>query len=321
MLSKISLLFLVLVHFANANDILTEYRNHGIENIQIKLDEKLAQKEYWNNYLSDKNTQFGYIEKYTNILVCNKEKSILALYTKNDNGKFKLQKEYNAYTGKLKGDKYHEGDLRTPIGIYNLVKKISKVDSFYGPMAFVTSYPNLYDKYRHKNGSGIWIHGLPTEQERDEFTKGCIAIKNNSIKCLDRHIDIDKTVLIINKDEVGKDVSKQELASLLSALYQWRYDWTYNNLKGYLSFYDKEFLRFDGMNLEKFTKYKKRIFNKKEQKEIIFTNINVIPYPSTENLYKITFNEQYKSNSFSFSGDKVLIVRVVDDSMKIITEK
>ncbi|CAI6147276.1 MAG: hypothetical protein SPLUMA1_SPLUMAMAG1_01934 [uncultured Sulfurimonas sp.] len=58
-------------------------------------------------------------------------------------------------------DKIREGDLRTPIGVYKLVKKLSKVDSFYGPLAFATSYPNSYDKYLGKNGSGIWIHGLP----------------------------------------------------------------------------------------------------------------------------------------------------------------
>ena len=65
-------------------------------------------------------------------------------------------------------------------------------------MAFVTSYPNSYDKYRGKNGYGIWIHGLPTEQEREEFTTGCIAIKNSNIESLEENIDIDKTIYIIN---------------------------------------------------------------------------------------------------------------------------
>ncbi len=317
----VSFLFLSLCSFADTTGILTEYRNNGIVNVQKKMDNALASQKYWNQYLKDKNTEFGYIEKYKNVLVCNKEKSTLALYSKTEDGTYKLQKEYSAFTGKSKGDKVREGDLRTPIGIYNITKKISKVDSFYGPMAFVTSYPNTYDKYKGKNGSGIWIHGLPTEQERDEYTKGCIAINNQSIECLDRHIHIDETVLIINKDSVKTDISKEKLSKLLSLLYRWRYTWIYNDIENYLAFYDTKFVRFDGMHLERFKAYKTRIFNKNEEKEIIFNDLNVIPYPNNNNLFKISFNEKYKSNSFSFTGDKVLIVRLENNTMKIITEK
>jgi murein L,D-transpeptidase YafK len=80
-------------------------------------------------------------------------------------------------------------------------------------------------------------------------------------------------------------------------------------------------MRVDGMNFNRFKAYKTRIFNKKETKEIIFNEINVIPYPNGGNLYKISFKEQYKSNSFTFTGDKVLMVKIIDNSMKIITEK
>jgi murein L,D-transpeptidase YafK len=304
-----------------SNSILTDYRQNGIANIQKRLDKDLAQKAYWDEYLQTVDTRFGYIEKYKNVLTCNKSKSTLVLYSKDAKNNYKLQKEYSAYTGKMKGDKYKEGDLKTPIGVYNITKKISKLDSFYGPMAFVTSYPNIFDKYQGKNGSGIWIHGLPTQQERDEFTKGCIAINNQSIECLDRHINIEETILIINKEQVKENISKKTLANLLSNLYKWRFAWIYNDLETYLSYYNDDFIRFDGMNLERFIKYKTRIFNKKEKKDIIFTQINVIPYPNSDDLYKISFKEQYKSNSFSFTGDKVLIVKLKDKSFKILTEK
>ena len=304
-----------------ANDILTDYRINGVVNIQERMDKDLAKKAYWDKYLKSVDTRFGYIEKYKNVLTCNKSKSTLALYSKDSSNTYKLQKEYSAYTGKAKGDKLREGDLKTPIGVYNITKRISKLDSFYGPMAFVTSYPNTYDKYRGKDGSGIWIHGLPTEQERDEFTKGCIAINNQNIKCLDKHIDIEKTILIINKTEVEENISKETLADILTQLYTWRYAWIYNDLNSYLNFYAEDFVRFDGMTLDRFKNYKTRIFKKIEQKEIIFTEINIIPYPNSPKMYKISFKEQYKSNSFSFTGDKVLIVKFKDHSLKIITEK
>ncbi|WP_434579989.1 L,D-transpeptidase family protein [Sulfurimonas sp. NW15] len=308
--------------FASNNDILTNYRLHGIKNIQKELDKSLSDKNYWQEFLKNKDTQFGYIESYTNILLCNKSKSELLIYSRDSNNTYRLRKEYSAFTGKFKGDKTREGDLKTPVGVYDIVKKLSKVDSFYGPMAFVTSYPNLYDRYKGKTGQGIWIHGLPSNQERDEFTKGCIAINNKSIECLNKNIDIKKTVLIIKEDTGSNNtVSKETLALLLSNLYAWRYSWLYNNLEDYLHFYAQEFKRFDGMNLEKFKQYKQRVFSKNENKIILFRNINIIAYPNIENLYKITFNEEYKSDSFSFHGKKILIVRLQNNQFSIITEK
>jgi len=273
-------------------------------------------------YLKNKDTKFGYIESYTNILLCDKSKSELLIYSKDANNTYQLRKEYSAFTGKLKGDKKREGDLKTPIGVYDIVKKISKVDSFYGPMAFVTSYPNLYDKYEGKTGQGIWIHGLPTNQERDAFTKGCIAIKNKSIECMNRNIDIKKTVLIIRENSNDDtNPSKETLAKLLSELYAWRYAWLYNETDKYLNFYAPKFKRYDGMNLRRFKKYKTRVFNKHETKSIIFRNINIVSYPNIKNVYRVTFNEDYKSKSFSFKGRKILIVKLQDNELNIITEK
>ncbi|WP_295003287.1 L,D-transpeptidase family protein [Sulfurimonas sp.] len=320
LLIKIITVFL-LVNSTLSGDILSNYRLNGIENIEKQMDANLMKKDYWDKYLNNVNTTFGYIESYSNILVCDKSLATLTLYIKDVNGSYNLKRKYSAFTGEIKGDKVKEGDLKTPIGIYDITKKISKVDSFYGPMAFVTSYPNIYDKYRGKNGSGIWIHGLPTKQVRDEYTKGCIAINNQNIECLDRNIDIKQTLLLINEKEISQNVSKNTLANILAQLYEWRYAWLYNDIKSYLHFYDESFIRYDGMNSQKFKTYKTRIFNKKESKKIIFYKINIIPYPNTDNMYKITFLEKYQSDSFTFTGNKVLIVKLTDSQIKIITEK
>jgi len=321
MQNKFYILLFLFLSSLNANNTLTDYRINGIYNVQKHMDNELTKKEYWNVQLKDLDTRFGYIESYSNILTCDKSSSTLTLYIKDNNESYKLQKQYNAYTGKVDGDKVKEGDLKTPVGIYDITKKISKLDSFYGPLAFVTSYPNAYDKYRGKNGSGIWIHGLPTEQERDEYTRGCIAIDNPSIECLDKNIEIEKTLLIIKKEESEEAINKEVLSSILSELYSWRYSWIYNDIDNYLNYYSAEFVRFDGMNYERFLKYKERIFQKEEKKEIIFNNVNVLPYPNSSNIYKITFKEQYRSKSFEFIGDKVLIVKFDNDKIKIITER
>ncbi|MGE4396177.1 MAG: murein L,D-transpeptidase family protein [Sulfurimonas sp.] len=307
-----------------AGDILTSYRLNGIAQIEKEMDLELSKKEYWDKIVENKDTTFGYIESYNNILACDKSVSTLELYSLDENQSFNYRKTYNAFTGKLKGDKVREGDLKTPIGIYQITQKLSKdtkLDPFYGPLAFVTSYPNIYDSYRGKNGSGIWIHGLPSE-DRDEFTRGCIAIDNSSIECLDRNIDIDKTVLIIDDAKVKQNISKDTLSSILAQLYSWRYSWIYDDIEGYLSFYSPEFVRSDGMNIEEFRKYKTRVFKKVEKKTIIFNDINVLPYPNTSNIYQINFKEFYKSDTFKFTGDKTLVIELGEDNkIKILTEK
>ncbi|WP_345991909.1 L,D-transpeptidase family protein [Sulfurimonas sp. HSL-1716] len=316
------LLVLVFVNFAFAQDILTQYRLNGIDGIEQRLDQELSEKSYWDKVLSHADTKYGYFEADMDILTCNKKESSLELHVMDKNNTFHEINNYSAFTGKYSGDKMKEGDLRTPVGIYTIVKKIDKIDSFYGPLALVTSYPNLYDRYNNKDGHGIWIHGLPINKERDEFTKGCIAIGNDDIVCLDRKINYDKTLLIINDTNIKTYPSKDDLSVILANLYKWRYSWIYNDLKTYLSFYDESFKRFDGMQINDFKKYKTRIFNKNEKKSIVFTNISVIPYPNYEkNIYEISFNETYRSDSFSFSGNKKLIVQLSDTAFKILTER
>ncbi len=308
-----------------ANNILTEYREHGIESLERKMDIELTKETYWSEYLQKIDTTFGYIESNSKILTCNKESSTINLYVKDNNNTYNFKKTYTAFTGKNKGDKTKEGDRKTPIGIYQITKKLSKktkLDPFYGPVAFVTSYPNSYDKYRGKNGHGIWIHGLPILRERDEFTRGCIAIDNKNLESLDKNIDIQNTLLIINSQKVQQNISKDILTSILSQLYGWRYSWLYSDIDKYLNFYADEFVRADGVKIDMFKSYKTRIFKKQEKKKIIFTNINIIPYPNSDNIYQITFKEFYKSDTFKFNGDKILIIKIAkDNKIKIITEK
>jgi murein L,D-transpeptidase YafK len=296
-----------------------------MKNIEKKMDKALTSKYYWKSYLRNKDTTFGYLEKYSSVLTCNKSRSTLNLYTLNKKHQFKLKKKNDAYTGKNKGDKKREGDAVTPIGVYELVAKKSratKLDPFYGPYAFVTSYPNAYDKYEGKSGHGIWIHGLPELRKRDKFTKGCIAIQNINLKKLEKEINYKKTLLIIDDNWVKTDVSKEKLAAILSQLYKWRYAWKYSEIEKYLSFYSNDFIRFDGMKIDTFKRYKKRIFSKNEKKTILFHDLNIVPYPNTKNTYQITFSEYYKSGSFKFEGDKSLMVKLdKNNTMKIFTEQ
>lgn len=298
-------------------DVMIFYKSGGIKAYEKEMFNPL----YWSNSLINKDLRFGYFEKAVSLLACTKEKGSLELYVADKQKRFSLKKRYPALTGKNNGDKTSEGDLRTPIGIYTLTEKKKSVDPFYGPMAFVTSYPNLYDRIRGKNGSGIWIHGVPMNGTREAFTRGCIAINNSDLVHLDQSISPEKTLLIIDSKS-KKPADSSVYSTILAALYEWKYAWTYNDLESYLSFYDPSFKRFDGMNYEQFKSYKERIFAKNEIKTITFENLSIIPYPGEkQNLFMITFDEIYVSDNHTFEGSKSLLIALnTDKSISILTE-
>lgn len=305
-----------------SEELLHIYQKEGIQGIEKIFDEELASEKYWEKKLRDVDTRFGYLEGINYLLACDKNDTSLKLYTKDLNSSFKLNSGFSAFLGKRDGDKEHEGDMRTPVGVYKLVQKLDKVDQFYGPLAFVTSYPNVYDQVRGKNGSGIWVHGLPLNQKRDDFTRGCIAIDNANLKYIEKQINFKEAMVYIDKKSYP-EVQKSTLAILLSQLYTWRLAWKTSDATAYLNFYDEDFKHLDGLNKERFAHYKRRVFAKKENKQIFFSNINILPYPiqGKGNIYLVSFHEEYQSQSYYFSGDKELYVRLDDQRFTILAEK
>ena len=304
-----------------AIDYIDVYQTRGIKGVETVMDVSLATSEYWDEVLADKNVTFGLFSDFDNLLICNKKKGELQRFSKNGTHQFTKMDDLSTFTGKVKGDKQYEGDLKTPVGVYTFTKKLSYVDQFYGPLALVTNYPNAYDKAQSKTGSGIWVHGLPLKGDRDTFTKGCLAIDNDDLVKLDGNIDPKKTALIIAPDETRK-LDKSTVSQLLSSLFKWRNAWKYNKYEQYLSFYDQTFKRPNGTTLSQFKAQKKYVFEGSRKKRIDISQINVIPYPSVngEKLFFISFFEKYDSGSVHFRGFKKLYVKLIDNTFKILTE-
>jgi murein L,D-transpeptidase YafK len=296
------------------------YRKTTPSKIEKELNKTLSQKSYWDRYLKDKNVSNGYYESINYLLICDKDLKQISILKKDKNSYDEI---FNSkiIIGKEKGDKSKEGDLKTPVGVYNITKKISKIEPFYGPFALVTSYPNGYDKSLGKTGHGIWLHGVPQDKKRNPYSKGCIVLKNKPLEELANKIDLKKTILIIDENQ-NNIISKDTISTILSNLYIWKLSWIDNDLDKYLSFYNIDFKKSNGMNLEEFKKYKERIFNKKEKKSIIFTNINIIPYPNELNkqIFKILLYERYKTKNYYFNGKKALYIEFKNNTFTILSE-
>ncbi|MEA3353822.1 MAG: L,D-transpeptidase family protein [Campylobacterota bacterium] len=315
----ISILFILFnTVYAQQFDLVQLYRDKGLAEVEKKLNEELTKYEYWQYYLSSKDVSNGYYESIRYIMICEKDLKDMRIY---DAKEKRHLFSSSVYTGKINGDKHKEGDLKTPVGAYHLTKKLKNVDSFYGPLAITTNYPNIFDKVRGKTGHGIWIHGVPNDERREEFTKGCIALDNGNIKRLDRTINIDNSMLVISESEFVQ-ATTNEISAALSSLFKWRLSWEKGDYDTYISFYNKNFKRTNGYDLKQFKRYKKRIFDKNEKKEIKFSNINVIPYPNENNikLFKIVLDEVYKTKTHTFEGKKELYVQIKDNKFSILTE-
>jgi len=317
---KYLLLFFLVLNsvYATSIDIIELYRTKGISAVEKEIANQLKTKSYWDYNLKNKEVINGYYESIQYVMICQKDLKDIKLYdTKSKSQLFNS----DVFVGKASGDKKVEGDLKTPIGAYKLTRRITNVDPFYGPLALSTNYPNLYDKSQGKTGHGIWIHGLPLNQERDDFTQGCIALDNTKMKNLDKTINIENSVLVISEKKLNT-VTKDDMSIVLSNIYKWRDAWKESDLLNYLSFYDQSFKKSNGQTLEKFSNYKKRDFNKNEKKIIEFSNINIIPYPNDLNkkLFKVVMDEVYKTKRHKFEGKKELYVEILDGRISILTE-
>ncbi len=321
MIYKTLLIFSILLSNIFALDLLQEYQKKGIEALEKRLDQTLATAAYWKEALEDKNVSLGLYSNFKTILFCRKDKAKLSRISITEDHQLSLEHSNGTFLGQKNGDKQREGDLRTPVGVYQLTQKLTKVDPFYGPLALVTNYPNNFDRAQNKSGSGIWIHGLPLQGDRDDYTKGCLAIDNQELVALEKSVDYKKTALLISPNSTPS-VSKDIISRILASLYEWRNAWKSSNLNKYLSFYDNSFKRPDGTSYTQFSIFKQQVFAKKEKKRIDFDYINVIPYPNenNESLFYIQFLENYESENVRFQGTKELYVRFDNDKISILTE-
>lgn len=286
------------------------------------LNASKQDENWWKEKLKNDDLRYGYYDIPELIIAVSKVKRKLDLF-EYDHGELKGQFDSNVMVGK-NGQKLIEGDLKTPVGVYELTARFKPKDTYLGPLAFSLSYPNLLDKIQGRKGSGIWIHGYPLNGGRtDDNTRGCIVLKNDLLLDFDTHIDHIRALAVVSEDSYTYG-NLDEISSILATLYQWQNAWIQSDIKWYLSFYDKSFKRYDGMKFNEFSAYKSRIFAKKEKKRINFSKLSLTPYPDIGQgrIYRLSFHESYKAKSHKFEGEKVLFIRINENGEpKIILEK
>ena len=212
--------------------------------------------------------------------------------------------DYYISIGKNGARKVREGDRRTPVGVYFVTGRLApqNLPDLYGAGAFPINYPNEWDRRLGKTGSGIWVHGVPS----DTFSRpplasdGCVALSNTDLLALGEFLDVGRTPVIIAEDVVWLDQQQwqQQQAHFATLLERWRQDWESLDTARYLQHYSATFTA-QGKDYPDWARYKQRVNTHKTSIEVTLDDVSLFYYPGESGMVVATFQQDYRSNNFS----------------------
>ncbi|MBN1327208.1 MAG: L,D-transpeptidase family protein [Candidatus Cloacimonetes bacterium] len=216
---------------------------------------------------------------------------------------------FEVSTGRVKGPKTKEGDMKTPEGFYRITEFIPEEDipGLYGAGAFAINYPNPLDKVFLRGGNGIWLHGSDTDNIVAHDTRGCIAFLNNDLKILYQYVNIGITPVLITEEIVWWDRTEilklgEEIVKLVS---DWSYSWQDMDISTYLDFYHPQFYApYKNMDFAQWSVYKKNVIS---GKKFIKVDLTHLEYLVTGGYLLVMCDQFYFADNYDDFGKKTLL--------------
>jgi murein L,D-transpeptidase YafK len=228
----------------------------------------------------------------------------------NKDGQMSLVRHHYAAMGKNGYGKQSAGDARTPVGVYHVTGWIGDnvLPELYGGGAFPLNYPNLWDQFKRRSGSGIWLHGVPrdTVSRPPRSSQGCVTMANDDLLALKPYIKLGQTpVLLSDQLEWLKPDEVRDARDAFNArIEDWRKHWESRDTAGYLAFYGDDFTT-TGMNRTAFAAHKKRVNASKKFIQITLSDVNLFRYPGTDvPLMLAEFTMDYRSDNYKVVSQK-----------------
>jgi len=254
------------------------------------------------------------------VMTADKAKRILKFY--NPDKSLSEAETFEIDIGKNDGNKTKRDDRKTPEGIYLLQKKMTPPEipfDLYGSLAFTTDYPNVFDKFENKTGSGIWLHSVPDTVPLNRGSKGCVVLRNNVIQKIAPLIGLNKSYLIINDKTnlIDPKSHQQKVAQVNQWINTWKSTWESQNLNQYIKLYSSDFSA-PGFNKNTWLKHKEKL---KEIYKDIKIEISKSSVFHIKNQYLVKFLQNYSSDSHKDTGIKTLYLIEDKNDFKIIREE
>ena len=259
-------------------------------------------------------------------IVVDTQKSRMYLY-ENDagSGRPRFVADYYVTQGKLGADKVTEGDKKTPIGVYHVTANLprQKLADLYGSGAYPLNYPNEWDKRQGRSGSGIWLHGTPsnTFSRPPRASDGCVVLANQDLDAVGKNLQIGLTPVIISNsvEWLSLDDWNKERGELNKTIEAWRTDWESRDSDRFLRHYSKRF-QSGKQNYEQFAAQKRQVNGSKEWVKVKADNLSVFRNPGKEEVVVVTFDQDYRSNNLNNQMKKRQYWIREDGKWKIIYE-
>lgn len=239
---------------------------------------------------------------------------------------WRLASDHYVTIGQRGSDKKSEGDFRTPLGAYYLIKRLddAQLDDYYGHAAWPLDYPNEWDKLQGRTGSGIWVHGTPkdTYSRPPRASSGCIVLTNPDLINLETGFVAGSTPILVSDtiEWVGTQEQEKRRDALVDALTAWKKDWGANDVDRYLSHYSADFRSEKGSGLVEWERDKRRIFAGKTWVKLELSDVSILGVPGETNLVQMDFIQVYSSNNLNGTSRKRLYWRLEEGQWHIVWE-
>ncbi|KXB30615.1 hypothetical protein AT959_12800 [Dechloromonas denitrificans] len=260
-------------------------------------------------------------------IVVDTKRSRLYLYENDvaNGGRPRFVADYYITQGKLGAEKLVEGDKKTPVGVYHVTANLprQKLADLYGSGAFPINYPNEWDKQQGRKGSGIWLHGTPSDTfaRPPRASDGCVVLTNQDLDAVAKNLQVGLTPVIISNsvEWLSLDDWARERNDLNKTIDAWRADWESRDTDRYLRHYSKRFKSAE-QNFDQFAAQKKQVNAGKEWIKVKLDNLSVFRNPGKEEVVVVTFDQDYRSNNLNNQMKKRQYWLREDGKWKIIYE-
>lgn len=234
-------------------------------------------------------------ERNKHAIAVDTSRSRLYLFENSSNG-VKLIADYYISVGKLGVEKSLEGDQRTPLGVYYVTGSLSPASlvDFYGVGALPINYPNPLDLKRGKTGSGIWLHGTPSEQfsRPPKASDGCVVLANPDLNRILTSVRSRTTPVVIAErlQWVTKANLDTEKSNFTQTLMSWRTTKVQADTTKLMTFYTSDFSNY-GKNLAQYTALQASELSKLKGRDIALTNLSLMRWTDKNDTMVVTFDE------------------------------
>ncbi len=264
--------------------------------VRLQRAQAQPQTQYTPRYL----WQLDKEQKYA--LVVDTSRSTLYVY-ENIKGEPRYVTDFYVTIGKEGTEKVSSGDQRTPIGVYFIRANLPKnqLSDLYGSGAFPLSYPNEWDQKHGRTGSGIWLHGTPsnTYSRPPRASNGCVVLGNADLDKLAPFLQVGITpVIITNKMAWSTAHDQADRTALLKEIEHWRSDWASLDTDAYLKHYSRNFSS-DNADLAAWAKQKRSVNAGKSWIKVNLSRVSLLTYPDQPDMVVVDFEQDYSSNNLS----------------------